>query len=398
MPWTILAAILLLAFSFSVRNSCIPPMEYIIRGELGITHAQTGFLYTIPIIMMAVLSIPTGILADQIGLKKTTGLGATLFAVGCVLRGFAIDYSSLIAFSFIVGTGGAFLGPNISKFISRWVPKEKTIIAMGIFMSVATAGNAVTLAITLPLIYPITNTFQGTFLIFSIPAVIASIVWWASVRNLPGVDISSETMENIVPLRQVLGNKNLWMVAIYFFLCSIFFFNWIAWAPALMIERGATPATAALISSVVMWVIIPTELLMPRFANKLGLRKPLLWIPSIALTLVPLWAMYITVNLGWLLMIIVGILDSIRTVVIRTLPIEMMPRETIGTATGMIMSLGSAGGVIGPLIGGYILDLTGSINSSLMVMIWISVAAVVCIYKIPETGQRTSFIKGKTEF
>ena len=386
-PWVIFGAILLLAFSFSVRNSCIPPMEYLIRAELEVSHAQTGFLYTIPLIMTTSLSIPAGILADRIGLRTTTGLGATLFATGCVLRGLATDYSSLVAFSFVLGAGGAFLGPNVAKFISRWFPKERAIVAMGTFMAVATAGNAVTLAITLPVVYPITGTYNGTFLIFSIPTVIAAIVWWVSVRNLPGIDTASRMPENRVPLREVLGNKNLWAVAIYFFLCSIFFFNWIAWAPALMMERGASPETAALIASVVMWVIIPTELLIPRFVHKLRWRKPwLLWMPSIVLALVPLSAMYITVNLGWLLMIAVGILDSIRTVAIRSLPIEIMPSEAVGTASGLVDSVGMAGGVVGPLIGGYILDLTGSINSSLMVMIWISVAAVLCIFKIPETG------------
>ena len=388
MRWTILGAILLLAFTAAVRNSCIPPMEHIIRDELGVTHTQTGFLFTIPLIMAALLSIPAGILADRIGFEKTTGLGAILFAVGCVLRGTAIDYPLLVAFSFILGAGGAFLGPNLAKFVSQWVPKERTVIAMGMFMSVMTAGNAVTLAITLPLIFPITNTYQGTFLIFSIPTVVAAIAWWISVKGLSTVRVLSDSAENKIPLRQVLSNKNLWVIAIFFFLCSFFFFNWVAWAPALMMERGASPDTAALISSVIMWVIIPTVLIVPRLSHKLGLRKPLLWIPSIILALVPLWAMHITVHFGWILMIMVGTLDSIRTVAIRTLPIEIMPVEAVGTASGLIDAVGLAGGVLGPLVGGYILDLTGSINSSLLVMIWISVAAVGLVFRIPETGQK----------
>ena len=208
------------------------------------------------------------------------------------------------------------------------------------------------------------------------------------VKESPSISNANDIMENKVPLREVLGNKSLWMVAIYFFLCSFFFFNWMAWAPALMMERGASPDTAALISSMIMWVTIPTLLLLPRLVHKLGLRKPLLWIPSIILALTPLWAMHITVNTGWLLMIAVGVLDSTRTVTINTLPIEIMPSEAVGTGSGLVSAMGMAGGVVGPMIGGYILDLTGSIDTALMVMIWVSVAAVLIIFRIPETGPK----------
>jgi len=390
-PWVILGSALLLGFSSATRNMCIPPMEYIIREELLLTHTETSLLYSIPIIMMATLSIPAGIIADRIGFRKATGIGAILMALGTVLRGTATDFSLLLAFTFILGAGGAFLLPNLSKLVSLWVTREKIGMAMGLYFSVITAGGALTLAITLPVIFPITNTIQGTFMILSIPTVVAAIVWWVLVRDPPSSsNYSSMVKESNIPLSQVLRNKNLWLIAIFFFITSFFFHNWLAWAPALMMERGATPDIAALMGSIVMWVSIPSAFLAPRLSYKLGVRKPFLWIPSIILTLAPLWAIYITVPMGWPLMTMVGILDSTRTITVLALPVELMPKEAVGRASGLIVSVGFSGGVVGPLVGGRILDLTGSIDLSLLVLIGISVAAIAIALKIPEPGLKAS--------
>ena len=102
-PWAILGSALLLSFSSGVRNFCIPPLERIIREELSLTYAQTGLLFTVPIIMMVALSLPAGLLVDRIGVRRATGIGAILMAVGTALRGIAVDYYSLLTFTVILG-------------------------------------------------------------------------------------------------------------------------------------------------------------------------------------------------------------------------------------------------------------------------------------------------------
>jgi CP family cyanate transporter-like MFS transporter len=245
------------------------------------------------------------------------------------------------------------------------------------------------MAITLPVLFPITGTIQGTFLILSIPCVVATIMWWALVREAPPV-ISYENPDqnNRIPVSHVLKDKTLWLIAIFFFITSFFFHNWIAWAPELMMEKGASADTASLISSSLLWVAIPSVLLAPRFAHRMGLRKPFLLIPSIALALAPLWAIYMTAPMGWPLMIMVGIFDSVRTIMVLALPLELMPKEAVGTASGLIVSIGFSGGVVGPMVGGLILDLTGNLDMSLIVLLAISIAAIAIAYKIPETGYR----------
>ena len=71
-----------------------------------------------------------------------------------------------------------------------------------------------------------------------------------------------------------------------------------------------------------------------------------------------------------------------------TLPIEMMPKEEVGTASGLVLAIGFTGGGIGPLIGGRILDLTGNLDQSLFILIAISIATIGIALRLPETGPK----------
>ena len=352
MPWTILGIASLMAFAIWAPMLCVPPMEHILKEELLLTHTQTSLLYTIPTLMLMALGIPGGFLADRIGVRKAAGIGIIIIAVGTILRGTATSASSLIAFTFIYGVGVGLSFPNLPKLISGWVPREKAGIATGIFSAGMAAGEALALAITIPLLFPITNTFQGVFFIWSIPPIVAAVLWWILVREPPHDNIPGEPVSRgNISLHLILRNKNLWLVAILFLLFCFFWNGWTAWAPALMMLKGATENVAGLIASICIWVGIPTVFFIPRLSYKLGLRKPFLWVPTIALALAAWGAIYMSIPLSWPLMALVGVALGAISPIIMTLPIEMMSREEVGTASGLILSVGSAGGFIGPLIG-----------------------------------------------
>jgi len=388
-PRTILGSAWLLAFAMHIPMFCVPPMEHILKAELLLTHAQTSLLYNIPILMIGAVAIPAGVIADRIGVRKAAGIGAIMIAVGSILRGTATDFSSLLAFTFIYGAGLGWSWPNLPKLVSAWVPREKAGVATGIYSSGIYIGAALAVAITIPLVLPITNTFQGVFFIWSIPPIVAAILWWVLVKEPPRNRINSEpaTSGNTV-LRRILRNKSLWLLAIFVLLYAFFYYNWIGWAPALMMLKGATPSQAGLIASITLWVSIPVVFLIPRLSYKLGLRKPFLWVPAIAIALAAWGAIHTTLPMSWLPMALVGIADCAVLVTIMVLLVEMVPEEEVGTASGLVLSVGHIGGLIGPLIGGHILDITGSLDLSLLVLIGVSIAAAGIAFRLPETGPK----------
>lgn len=368
-------------------------MEHILKEALLLNHTQTSLLFTTPILAMVVVAIPAGLVADRIGAKKAAGIGAIILASGTILRGVATDASSLLAFTLICGVGFGWVFPNLPKLVSAWVLREEAGMATGIISTGIPVGIAVPLAVTMPLIFPIINNFQGVLFIWSIPPIVAAIMWWILVQEPPHNSISDKMLSRVkIPLRQVLRNKVVWLIAILLLLHTFFTYAWYGWTPALLIFKGATPEFAGLLTSVTAWVGIPAFFLMPRISYKLRVRRPFLWVPAILLALVAWLAIYVDLPMIWLLMAVVGVAEATQFTTLMALPAEMMPKEEVGRASGLILSIGYIGAIIGPLICGRIWDLTGSLNISLLVLTAISIPAVAMPFWLEETGRKA---KGK---
>lgn len=90
----------------------------------------------------------------------------------------------------------------------------------------------------------------------------------------------------------------------------------------------------------------------------------------------------------WLPMVLCGVSDLTRYITLLAVLVELMSEKEIGRAGGLLLSIGSAGGFIGPYIGGYILDVTGGLELLLFILIGVSIAAAVITLRLPETGPR----------
>ena len=70
-------------------------------------------------------------------------------------------------------------------------------------------------------------------------------------------------------------------------------------------------------------------------------------------------------------------------------PLDLARGRSVGLASGIVLSVGYAGGLVGPWVSGLILDITKSFTSVMYFLTIISVvSAVVCYFGIPETGRK----------
>jgi CP family cyanate transporter-like MFS transporter len=347
--------------------------------------------------MVAVTAIPGGILADRIGAKKAAGIGVILIVAGTVLRGTATDVSSLLTFTFIYGAGFGLSYPNIPKLVSAWTPREKAGTTSGLFNLGLPVGSALVLSLTMPVVFTFTGSYQGVFFIWSIPPIVAAIAWWTLVREPPTSAVRSQIMgsgNNREVFGRLIRNKGLWILLILLLLNEFYMNTMIGWTPALLSEIGVGPQLAGAITSVIQWTVIPAFLFMPRLCDKLGLRKPFIWVPSIILAVVAWAAMNISLPMSWLLMAAIGVAVPTRFITILTVLVELVPTEYVGTASGLVF-IGYVGGIIGTYSTGRILDTTGTFDSALIILIVISIVSLVLAMKLPETGYKARSLKLK---
>jgi MFS transporter, CP family, cyanate transporter len=389
MRWDQLTIAVFLTFSIWAPLFAIPPMETILTKNFSISHFQVGLLFSGPVIMLALVAIPAGIIADKIGIKRAIGIGAILALIGAVLRGTATSYLSLFFFSLVLGLGLGFSFTNLPKLARALSLPRQTTLIMGILNGGGVmAGIGVALAITVPLIYPLTNSYSGVFYIWSIPLLIATVLWWTLVSESPRTSSKIETEKVYSPkIKRLFQNKILWLLAVLLFLHNFLFYTWSGWIPTYLLERGFSAGSAGLTTSIMLWVSIPTVILVPLLTSKANLpRKIFIWIPSLAYAFLSAGILYASGFTIWLIMATSGFVNVLRFNTLLTLPVEFAPAERAGAASGIVVAFGYIGAVAGPIISGQILDVTGSFTVIFGILVMVSLISTGLAFFIPGTS------------
>jgi CP family cyanate transporter-like MFS transporter len=296
----------------------------------------------------------------------------------------------LLAFNFIYGVGFGLAYPSIPKLTSAWTPTTQTGRTTGLFNFALPLGAALVITLTMPVVYPFAGSFQGSFLIWGIPPVVAAIAWWLLVREAPGVSqevaIRSQTkLKNMI--NKAVRNRYVWSLMAILFLNEFYMNMMMAWSPALLQLKGASPELAGIMASTIPWAAIFGMLFMPRISDRLGRRKPFIWGPSLVLAAIALIAIRADLSLSWLVMVLVGISIPTRFITTLTVLVELIPKDYVGTASGLLF-IGYLGGFIGPYTAGTIRDLTGSFDNAFIVLAVISIITMAISFQLPETGRR----------
>ena len=83
----------------------VPPALPLLRGELGLTLVQSGFIATMLNVLGALAGLLIGLLCDRFGHKRLGLLGLLVMASGGFIGAAADGYATLLVSRFLEGTG-----------------------------------------------------------------------------------------------------------------------------------------------------------------------------------------------------------------------------------------------------------------------------------------------------
>jgi CP family cyanate transporter-like MFS transporter len=396
--WAVVWCTGFLGFAIFSRILCLPPIGNVLKTTLSITHSKVGLIFSLPVAILAATAIPSGLFGDRVGPRRAVGIGMIVLAAGSFASGTASDFRSLFVYTCIFGIGFSMVFSSLPKLMGLWVPADKVGLATGIYTTGISIGGAVSLGITLPVIFPLTNSFRGTFFIWSIPAALGAVLWWFVVKEYFSPSSAHQTPSDSKGMGHsyhVWKNRNLWVGAFILFFLNTQFYTWAGWTPQLMIMKGAKPEVAALMISFNSWVSIPFMFLTPWASHKVSLVRPFIWLAALGYMLSAWAAIYIPVPLGWPLMFLLGVFVSIYPLLL-ALPVDLVPKEYVGAASGMMLSIGYLGALVGPWLAGFLLDVSGTLSPALVVLIGSGIALGGFGMLLPETGSRSKEHKGNT--
>jgi MFS family permease len=205
-----------------------------VKGDLGLTDAQLGFLYgTAFAIFYTLFGIPLGRMADIWYRGKLMALGLAVWSSMTAFSGLASSYAQLAVARVGVGVGEASASPAAFSMLADYFPKERRALAAAIY----SAGLYIGAGISLPLGGAISDAWnaaypngsgplglagwQATFLAVGIPGLVVA-VWVWTLREPPRTGPRGEALPVAQPgawwtflkeFAAILPPFTLWSVA-----------------------------------------------------------------------------------------------------------------------------------------------------------------------------------------
>ncbi len=389
--------ILITLVGFNLRSVIlgVPPVLPLIQHDLGLTYTATGLLTALPVLALALLAWPSGLLAERIGARLSVSIGLALLSAGALLRAFRLTTYSLFLFTLVLSVGIAVTQTAIPVLIRRWYPKQIGL-ASALFSDGLILGEAVAAGITVLIMVQFlgNDNWAGTFVFWGIPVVVLFALWLFLAPPAPAkvnrprlsrqhattksIDVNSPIQRkrvNALHLGILVGGGSL----IYFGMNA-----WIASYNQALHQSYVTPAALLSLNAAQLPVSIGVTFVAQHIA---GRRWPFIvagiisalaivgWIFTPA-ELQPLWAAL----LG-------GSGALVFTLGIALPPLLAAPQE-VGRLTGITLSLTYGVAFVGPFIGGALWDL---FNLPALAFVPVVIASVMLILLGALLPSRASF-------
>lgn len=146
-PLRLLAILALINFVNFADRQVITPLFPLLRDHFSVSDAQLGSLQLWLQVVLAVASVPLGLLADRISRSKIIAAGVIFWSLATFLSGMAGTFLTLLIARALVGLGEAAYGPAAQSMISGAFPSAMRARVQGVFAAGmllgGTAGQAI---------------------------------------------------------------------------------------------------------------------------------------------------------------------------------------------------------------------------------------------------------------
>lgn len=240
--WVVLGTFLL-AMLLYIDRILISVAKPEVTAALSLTDKQMGWVMSIFSLGYALFQVPSGMLADNIGSRKTLTLIVSVWSGFTAFTGLAWSFISLLLIRFLFGIGEAGAYPSINRTVFSWIPIKERGLVTGINFSAGRLGAAFSLPVLAWVIQEI--GWQNSFFILGSIGFIWAVCWFQFFRNEPTeIKNISDTELNYIlqyrqaqqkeknqnlSLNQLFAAPNVWFLMGQYFANNFTFFFCLTW-------------------------------------------------------------------------------------------------------------------------------------------------------------------------
>lgn len=375
--------------------------------DLGFSNLVYGFGAGIFFLGYVIFEVPSNMLLHRIGAR--IWIARIMITWGLIGAAMAFVQTPLQFYTlrFLLGVAEAGFIPGVMYFLACWFPSERR----GRVLALLLAAVPLSSVIGGPLSGWILNTFAGVgdlrgwqwlFLLETIPSIVLGFAVlrlladrptdarWLSAEEAALVeqDIAREAERNQAHagFADAFKSKLVWQLSLAYFCIVSSVYVLIFWLPTLIKQHGVNdPLQIGLLTAIPYFAAIVASIWNNAHADRLRERRWHTAVPCLvtAIGLALSWLQFDSLALTMLVLTIAAAAASTTQAAFWSVPPTFLSGAAAAAGLALINSLGNVGGMVSTSVAGWITDLTGNAQDSLILFAGILLISVVLVLKLP---------------
>ena len=360
------SSIILASFTFGIF---LP----FITEDLHLSPLDAGLLQAVWWVTSALLALPFGTWFSRFRPVPLVLVSLLLGIPFLFLQGLAFNFMVLFLARFFFVFFRVITTPAHTLLLQQWVAPRHYALVNAVGLSQHSVLLAVAISTSALLIVAV-GSWRLAYFILGGSLVVQTLLWVVVAREglapVTGLQRALRTQLGS-PLRAIRSYPQAWLIGITMFSWAATWTAMVTFLPTFLLEeRELSLKLGGPLLAFLYYVLIPSAPVAAFLERRVRRRKLFLWVPSlfnvifglsIALTPNPLLLMAFITGLGMV---------WIASPVVQVLPFEfpgIRPRE-VAVISALVGTFSGLGFAAGPLITGLVAELTGSIQTGLIVL------------------------------
>jgi MFS family permease len=195
----------------------LPMLFPFLKEQLGVGYIELGFALTVFAVVSGLTQAPMGYLADHIGARKVLLTGLTFGGLALILLGLNLSYACLIASAVLLGLANSVYHPADYAILSAHMDAARMGRAFSIHTFAGFLGGAVAPAIMAALVAMAGG--QGALIVAGAVGPLVALL--LIVVGIPDASAADRKVDGVHPPRQNIITPALIMLTVFFMLLSL---------------------------------------------------------------------------------------------------------------------------------------------------------------------------------
>lgn len=385
----------IVAASFAIQWVCVGAMFTYgiffkpLLNEFGWSRATISGASSITMLFVGLMGIVSGRLNDRFGPRVIMVVSGLFLGGGYLLMSLLqAPWQLYLFYGVIIGTGMASHDIVTLSTVARWFLRRRGMMT-GIVKMGTGAGQ-----LMVPLIATVLLAAYGwrtSYLLIGAAALILFVLISLLFRRNPQqmgllpygaestMSVPSDSAEQGLSLREVIRTRQFWLISLAYFSVIYCLLTIIVHIVPHATDIGISPTRAAGVLSTIGGVSMVGRFTMGTASDRIGSKR--VWIICFIILIASFLWLQITRELWmfYLFAVVYGFAHGGFFVLVSPMAAELFGTRAHGVIFGIIYFAGTFGGSLGPVLAGYIFDITQSYQTVFLVLLILSIIGLTLI-------------------